>query len=141
MPSILSESEQTCVDCGKKIHKSSTRCQSCSCKRTGLMRRQPNDVYRSVNPAGYVFIRDKNGRKLLEHRYVIEKHLGRSLTAEENVHHINGVRDDNRLENLELWTTPQPVGVRVEDEIKKCIKFLEKYNIGTYERPLEKITR
>lgn len=52
-----------------------------------------------------------------EHRAVMESILGRALVLGENVHHKNGVRDDNRPENLELWISPQPYGQRVPDLI------------------------
>lgn len=58
-----------------------------------------------------------NGKriKLAEHRVVMEGIIGRPLEPWENVHHRNGVRDDNRPANLELWVTPQPAGQRPSD--------------------------
>jgi hypothetical protein len=68
---------------------------------------------RTVNRQGYIrvwipddhpFISMKpaNQAGLLEHRLVMAEHLGRPLAKNETVHHINGVRDDNRIENLQL---------------------------------------
>ena len=64
-----------------------------------------------------------------EHRYLMELKLGRKLLPEENVHHKNGVRSDNRMENLELWTTSQPSGQRVEDKIEWAKEILQKYDV------------
>lgn len=87
-----------------------------------------------VNKDGYRLIRVPVTRPgayssgyMPEHRYVMEQHLGRSLLPGENVHHINGVKTDNRIENLELWISKQPKGQRVEDVVAWSLEMLSRY--------------
>ena len=78
---------------------------------------------RTKEATGYI---DKNGYRILsmgsrgagkreEHRVVMEQILGRPLEKHETVHHKNGVRDDNRPENLELWSGRHGRGQRISD--------------------------
>ncbi len=61
----------------------------------------------------------------------MSRHLGRPLLPGENVHHRNGDRTDNRLENLELWTASQPSGGRVEDKLAWALELLKLYGTGS----------
>ena len=65
---------------------------------------------RRIDKSGYAYVGNRP-----EHRLVMEQMLGRPLERWENVHHINGIRHDNRPENLELWVRAQPAGQRAKD--------------------------
>jgi hypothetical protein len=68
-----------------------------------------------------------NGKNKSEHRVLMEQHIGRPLTKYETVHHKNGNRSDNRIENLELWSSHQPRGQRVIDKIEWAKQILAEY--------------
>ncbi len=137
-------------ECGKEkvILQSSInsgRVKSCGCLRKEVAKRQIAAVNENQigegNPSwkggkfkrkGYVFVycpSHPRARKshVQEHILVMEKIIGRYLLPLETVHHKNGVKDDNKPDNLELWSRSHPYGQRVEDLVKYAREILALY--------------
>lgn len=115
------ELQRTCSRCGVTFQrKPGTVGKYCSneCYKPG----------RHLNSSGYINVRTGVGKRRLEHRVVMERMLGRPLLPNENVHHKNGIKTDNRPSNLELWVVDQPCGQRVEDLVAWAREIIERYD-------------
>jgi hypothetical protein len=102
-------------------------------KQNALRKFQRGGYKKHIKRHGYVWItvpelaRTNDKRNVMEHRYVMSKHLGRDLLPEETVHHINGIRSENTIENLELFSSRHGPGQRVVDKVQFAIEILTLY--------------
>lgn len=112
-------------------HRADCRCSRCTDQRGhnnkmwagGAMYTRGGYKLVKVYPEDPMHIMSDSKWYVMEHRLVMARALGRPLVKEETVHHINGIKDDNRLENLELWYTNHGHGVRVSDLLKDWAKL------------------
>lgn len=133
---------KSCPHCGKEflVHHQK-RQKYCSMECRNHYKSGPNNPSWKggrVNHAGYVEIYNPKhpqanaAGRVREHRLVMEQMIGRSLLKNESPHHLNGIRSDNRPENLELWARVQPSGQRVSD----MVRFLVEHHRALVEEAL-----
>ncbi len=138
--------------CGNKVtvttgHLKSKHTRSCGCLSSEVSRKlaykhlagkkkiQPNgSLPKRTLKGGYILVHDREHHRsnqqgfVLEHIVTMEKVLGRKLKNKETVHHLNGVRSDNREENLELWSHSHPCGQRIPDKVRWAKEILKLYD-------------
>lgn len=121
--------KKPCPICGRLRQRKSNVCKICYFQS----KQYPYSQKRHQSKDGYLYVyykshpyADKSGR-ILEHRLVFENKLGRYLLPFESIHHKNGVRNDNRIENLELWSKVQPKGARVYNLVQWAKEILKLY--------------
>lgn len=148
----------TCGLCGEKFFyklKNAKYCPECRQKNRLITYKKPfkkndspkpkrKDGQGTITHAGYKYItrvghpNSYRDGKIGEHTFIMSEFLGRPLSKQESIHHKNGIRHDNRIENLELWSRFQPSGSRVEDKIEWCKQFLEHYGYSIIKDAIKK---
>ena len=126
-------------DCGRQTEATggslrSGHTKSCGCYNRDRAKERAGPKHpswkggRGRNPDGYMMAYAGPGRsRVMEHRVIMEKYLNRPLFPDEQVHHRNGLRSDNRIENLELKVGPHGKGMDAKDAVDWAKEILNRY--------------
>ena len=120
--------DRTCRQCGRPILRSDKECCDRKCSSAWRAAHSPGHIDKN----GY-HVFNRGGKYTQAQRMVMEKFLGRPLTKDETVHHRNGQRSDNRIANLELWSSRHGRGQRVIDQIAWGMDLLREYGFTVSE--------
>ena len=102
--------------------------KSCGCQRPTTFRHHNWNGGVSVTPQGYVYRRISSQKYIAEHRLIMEQLLGRALLPGESVHHKNGIRNDNRADNLELRVEAKhPRGSTPKELVEWARQLINRY--------------